>query len=190
MTEAVRARLAAVARRNRWNADALYAVVSLCTKGTFALDAGVSEWCPSRTCVGLLRFSEGTARRFGIEASPHPPSGLIVAATDGAALMNTRWATWAVACMGLDDQVELLERYLASAFERRAPRRPVDFYLAALGAAPGLPDATKLESGERDVGALRRELEGEMLRLRRASSNGLGDVLWTLLVMVLVRRLP
>lgn len=185
MTEAIQRALAGVARRRRWSADALYAVVSLCTAGTFALDAGAAEWTPQRTHVGLFRFTEGTARRFGVEASPHPPAALQTP-VDGSG-SGARWATWTVACMCAADQIDLLERYLVSAFERRGPRRPVDYYLAALGAAPGLDDSTRIGNG-RTVGELRRELDGEIIKIQRSSSSGMGDVFWTLLVMVLVRR--
>jgi hypothetical protein len=185
VTEAIQRALAGVARRRRWSAEALYAVVSLCTGGTFALDAGADEWTPQRTSIGLFRFTEGTARRFGVEASPHPPPALKSASMEPVA--SQRWATWTVACMSVADQVDLLERYLVGAFERRAPRRPVDYYLAALGAAPGLDDSTRIGNG-RTVGELRRELDGEIIKIKRSSSSGMGDVFWTLLVMVLVRR--
>lgn len=184
MTEAIERALAGVARRNRWSAEALYSVIALCTGGTFKCDAGAEDWTPRQTSIGLFRFTEGTARRFGVEPSPHPPAKLGTYEPPGA---PERWSTWTLASMTVEDQIDLLERYLVSAFERRPPRRPVDYYLAALGAAPGLDDSTRLGNG-RSVGELRRELDGEILKRRRQNSTGMADALWTLVVMVLVRR--
>ena len=183
MNEDVHLALARVARRRKWSVNALYAVVSLCTGGTFACDFGADEWTPQRTSIGLFRFSEGTARRFGVQPSPLPPSKCKSASGAGVA-----WATWTIASMGLGEQVALIESHLVSAFERRAPRRPVDYYLAALGAAPGLDDSTRIGSSGRTVGELRRELDAEIIKVRRQNSKGMGDVFWSLLVMVLVRR--
>lgn len=198
MTLELRTALAQTARRHRWDGEALYALVSLSTGRTFALDAGVDRWTPERTAVGLLQWPEPVARRLGVSPSPHPPRPELEA--HGGA-----WATWAVAAMGLADQVSLLERYLELAFERREPKRPVDYYLAAWGAAPGLPSSTVVSLGgeskfraELDadgdkkiqVADLERELELELARTRGPRSTPpIAEALWSAFLFVVVRRL-
>lgn len=197
MTEAVRSELAQVARRHKWDAGALYALVSLSTRGTFAPDSGIASWHPERTAVGLLPFSEQTARRFGVTASPHPPSSAL-------AKYEGRWASWTVASMDVRDQLDLLERFYKHAFAIKGPRRPVDYFLAALGAAPGLPDRTvvalegearyRLEldrdrDGKIEVADLAAALDESIRKTRGPDEPGpMHDVLWFLLVTVLTRR--
>lgn len=197
MTELVRSALDARARRHRWDADALYALVSLSTGQTFALDAGVERWTPERTAVGLLQWPEPVARRLGVSPSPHPPRPELEA-------HGGKWATWAIAAMGLEDQADLIERYLELAFERREPKRPVDYYLAAWGAAPGLPPSTVVSLGgeskfraELDadgdskiqVADLERALELELRRTRKGTTPPLAEAFWSLFLFVVVRRL-
>jgi hypothetical protein len=183
MTEAVREALAAVARRRDWNAEALYAVISLETGRTFALDAGADRWTPERTGIGLLQLQEHAARRFGVAPSPHPPRAEL-AAHGGA------WATWTVAAMGLADQLDLVERFYCHAFAIRRPKRPVDYYLAAWGAAPGLPDSTVLtrRGAPVAVGELRSSLDKELRRLEPSHAQDLAHAAWTLFTIFLVRR--
>lgn len=197
MTELLRTALEARARRHQWDAEALYALVSLSTGQTFALDAGVERWTPERTAIGLLQWPEPVARRLGVTPSPHPPRPELEP-------HGGRWATWAIAAMGLDDQVALIERFLELAFERRSPRRPVDYYLAAWGAAPGLPSSTVVSLGgetkfraELDadgdskiqVADLERELELELRRTRAGKTPPLAEACWSLFLFLVVRRL-
>jgi hypothetical protein len=190
----VRFALERLARRRRWRPDCLAALVSLETGGTYRLDAGAPTWSPERTGSGLLGWTERGARALGVAPSPHPPSSAAALGATGS------WSSWTIASMGLDDQVELIDRTLSRAFEVRGPKRPVDYVLASIGAAPGLTAATTIRpSSARNV--LRfpepvavRELENltdrELRKVRvDAGGSALFDVLFTGLCAVLVRRL-
>lgn len=197
MTEAFRSALEPMARRHQWDADALYALISLSTGQTFALDSGIDRWMPERTAVGLLQWPEPVARRLGVTPSPHPPRAALES-------YGGAWATWAVASMGLADQLDLVERFLELAFQHRAPKKPVDYYLAAWGAAPRLPGGTVVSlggeskyrpeldadgDGKIQVGDLERELELELRRTRPGRTPPLAEAAWSLFLFLVVRRL-
>jgi hypothetical protein len=96
------------------------------------------------------------------------------------------------------------------AFSTRKPKKPVDYYLATWGAAPGLPDdtviavkgETKFEAhphldilgeGKIRVRALRILIEGRMLEIGRLPKQQTGlslfDVLSSLGLFILQKRL-
>jgi hypothetical protein len=137
MTIEVRRAVAKIADRNGWDGSAIYALISLETGGTFAPDAGHEAWSPSRTATGLLQFTEGTLGLLNV-----PPTSVPHHAKH--AKHGGKWRTWNIMGWPVEYQVELVERFFVRSFEKRRPARPVDYYLAAWGAAPGLPMSTVL----------------------------------------------
>jgi len=102
-----------------------------------------------------------------------------------------------------------LRVFYERAFEHRPPKRPADYYLAAWGAAPGLPDDTVIAlSGEKKyetnphldlrgegkirVRALSLMVEGRMLEIGKLPGTpkpfGLFDVISTIGLIVLRAR--
>ena len=129
--------LSEVCDRNAWDPLAIEAVVSLETGGTMAPDAGIVNWTPKRTAIGLLQWTEGTLRQLDVPATDEAPR-------DDLRKYGGRWRTWNLAGFEFEDQCRLLERFYIRAFGSRRPTRPVDYYLAPWGAAPGLALGTVL----------------------------------------------
>lgn len=146
LSSEVASALVPVARAHGWDPLAIYAVMSLETGRTFATDAGIGRWSPENTAIGLIQWTEGTARRYVERTSEAPTVEL--------QKYPGSWATWTIAKMSAGEQVTLAERFFEHASERRALKRPVDYYLATWGAAPGLHDRTVLAvKGERKYDA-------------------------------------
>lgn len=198
MTEIVRSELARVATRRQWDGASLYAVVSLLTERSFRCDAGSTRWSPTDTRIGLFQLQEHQARALGVTPTVHPPIGV-------REQWQGSWATWTLAHMSVEDQVGIIETHLARAFERRAPKVPVDYYLAAWGAAPGLPDGTVIAvegdstferakelDGDRDgkiaVADLSRALEREMRRTNPREPGPFYEAMWALFCFGIGRR--
>jgi hypothetical protein len=129
--------LSEVCDRNSWDSLAVEAVVSLETGGSMSPDAGIDRWSPKRTAVGLLQWTEGTLRQLDVPTTDEAPR-------DHLRKYGGRWRSWNCAGFRFDDQCRLLERFYIRAFEKRGPKRPVDYYLAPWGAAPGLGLGTVL----------------------------------------------
>lgn len=137
MTAELRSLISEVAKRCSWDEYAIYALVSCETGGSFSPQAGLTAWTPDRTAIGLIQWTEGTLRMHHVPTTDRAP-------LPSLAKYGGRWRSWNVATWPVKDQVELIEKYFARAFESRAPKRPVDYYLAAWGVAPGLGMGTVL----------------------------------------------
>jgi hypothetical protein len=178
MSPEVRSLVEVGSRARGFDPLALLALISIETERTFRTDFGAERWSVRDTSSGFLGWTEPAARILDIgpvKERPHP--GVL---TEGA------WSTWAVLRMLPGEQVALTMRTLERAFRWGVPKRPVDYYLAAWGAAPGLSEGTVIAlRGERkyqrrpeldrngdgriDVSDLRALIEGRMWEIESES---------------------
>lgn len=206
----LRASVERMAAEKGWDGEAIWAVMGLETARTYQSDAGLERWSPSFTATGLLQFTEGTLRMLGVRPTRECPREELPKKYAG------EWRTWEIAGWPEDYQVSLARSYFQKIFSRREPKRPVDYYLACWGAAPGLPLSTVLaskgqrtyelnrgldidDSGKIEVKDLARLVRSEIRRLRSeasspSASNGaagltLGGAIVTIGFKVLERRM-
>lgn len=131
LTAATAAELVRLAALHGFDAEAIAAVIE--SESKWNPQAGLSQWSPRRTAVGLLQWIESTLRAM-------------VGTVPGAQYLTRDW----LPKLSAVEQLPLVMKFYTRTLGGN--RRPVDYYLAGWGRGVGQPDGFVL--AERDSAEL------------------------------------